>query len=120
MGTQESMQEQGFFWHVDDWTLLRWCFSYKEQANFIRTEKSKEESKEEIKTRLRLFQPVKGNLPQEVVKAGRTFNKAWRARDKAWRALDKALKKNMPAIMALHAFECPDCPWNGRTIFPNR
>jgi len=29
------------------------------------------------------------------------------------------LHKNMPAIEALHKEECHDCPWNGKTIFPN-
>jgi len=140
-------QEQGFFWHVHHGILLEWCHGYKERASFIRTEKSKEE----IETRLRLFQPVKGDLPQEVVKAWqafieaertyneaeRTYDEARRAYIEAWqayqayyetgqayekarRAYNEALKRNMPAIMALHAFECPDCPWNGRTIFPNR
>ena len=26
----------------------------------------------------------------------------------------------LPELEALHAKECPDCPWDGRTIFPER
>ena len=29
-----------------------------------------------------------------------------------------AMAKYEPKILALHAQECPDCPWNGKTIFP--
>ncbi len=64
--------------------------------------------------------------------ASQAYDKAWQARDiasqarykawqvceKAWRAWDKALNNNMPAIIALHEKECPNCPWNGETIFP--
>ncbi len=135
-----SEDRQGLFWHVHHGKLLEWCYSYNERAEFIRTEKHKDEQE----TRLRLFQPVRGDLPQEVVKAectlieaeraysearrvyNRAYDKAGRALDKAGRALsearfayDKALKRNMPAIEALHKIECPDCPWDGYTIFPN-
>lgn len=33
-------------------------------------------------------------------------------------AVNEALKANRKAILALHAKECPDCPWDGYTIFP--
>jgi len=156
--------QTGFFWHVHHRVLLEWCYSYNERASYI-SEQKREDQKE---TRLRLFKPVKGKLPQEVVEAGRVLDKAWhaydeagrasdkawhaynragRASDKAWQAyyetqqayyetqqayneasqaynrarqaLDEALHKNMSAIEALHREECHDCPWNGKTIFPN-
>ena len=149
--------QTGFFWHVHHRVLLEWCYDYDGRASFI-SEQKREDQKE---TRLRLFKPVKGKLPQEVVEAGRGLDKAWhaydeagrasdkawhaynragRASDKAWQAyyetqqayneasqaynrarqaLDEALHKNMPAIEALHKEECHDCPWNGKTIFPN-
>jgi hypothetical protein len=40
------------------------------------------------------------------------------AADKALAAYYKALEPYLPAINALHAVECPDCPWDGETIFP--
>ena len=177
--------QTGFFWHVHHRVLLEWCYSYNERASYI-SEQKREDQKE---TRLRLFKPVKGKLPQEVVEAGRVLDKAWHAYDeagrasdkawhaynragrasdkawhaynragrasdevwqaynrarrayveagqvrveadraynkaqqvynKAWRVYDEARRNNMPAIEALHKEECHDCPWNGKTIFPN-
>ena len=119
--------QKGFFWHVHHDKLIEFCYGYEERASFIRTDKPTHEQK----TRLRLFKPVKGSLPQEVIeagqayaKAGQAYDKAWQAYNKAWQAYDKAeqaygeaLKNNMPAITALHEKECPNCPWNGETIF---
>ena len=89
--------------------------------------------------RLRLLKPVEGELPEAVVKAMDAYDKAWDARDKAGAAYvkamdayskamdaydkagaacDKALSDHADEINALHAAECPDCPWNGHTIFP--
>lgn len=36
---------------------------------------------------------------------------------KAQVAYGRALRDNMPAVLALHAVECPDCPWDGQSIF---
>ena len=121
-------EQRGFFWHVHHDILLEWCFNYQERVDFIR--RNKETTEQE--TRLRLFQPVKGVLPQEVIEAGRAYDEAWRAYieaekayieagrayDEAWQACDEALRKNREAIEALHSEECLNCPWNGRTIFP--
>ena len=61
-------------------------------------------------------------------KAGAALYKTRAAYDKARAAYDKAgaaLYKTRsamtsdPVVLALHARECPDCPWNGHTIFPN-
>ncbi len=46
------------------------------------------------------------------------YRKAMAARDKARADWEEALKHHWPEIVALHAQECPDCPWNGHTIFP--
>ena len=145
-----SNNRQGFFWHVHHETLIEWCHGYNERAEYIRIGKPKNERK----TRLRLFKPVKGNLPEEVIEAWRAcveakqvydkvyraynkayrarvrtgrahvktrqaYHEAWQARDEAYRAYKEAVNKNMPAIKALHAEECPGCPWDGYTIFPD-
>ena len=134
--------QTGFFWHVHHEVLIEWCYDYDGRASFIRSEKRENEQE----TRLRLFKPVKGILPQEVVEAGQALdearqtyralqvlnkeagqvlNEAWRAYNEAWqvyyragRVYDAALRKNMSAIEALHREECHNCPWNGKTIFP--
>src|SRR3989304_3488254 len=51
-------------------------------------------------------------------KAGDAFVKAKAAFVKAKAAYNKAYDECLPQIEALHALECPDCPWNGTTIFP--
>src|SRR3990167_1795389 len=121
--TEKTAVQQGFFWHVHHTIFLEWCYDYEERAQYIRTNKPQNE--QEI--RLRLFKPVQGRLPEAVVKARQAYDKARQAYDKARQAYlrayqeayDKALKDNMAEIEALHAKECPNCPWNGHTIFPN-
>ena len=128
---------EGFYWHVHHNKLLEWCYNYDERADIIRNHRP--ESEQAI--RLRLFQPVKGQLPKKVVKAGQIFDQAWQTLDQGWQAYiqagqalvradeeayyqarrvyDKAIANNKEVIEQLHAIECPNCPWNGHTIFPN-
>ncbi len=136
------MVQRGFFWHVHHGILVEFCHSYKERASHIYTDKLTDEQE----LRFRLFKPVKGSLPQAVVEAGSAYDKVWQAHEKAWQVCDKArqacdiawqvcykawqvfdrarqvydkaLKNNMPAIIELHEKECPNCPWDGETIFP--
>src|SRR3989344_1876664 len=121
--TEKAAVQQGFFWHVHHTVLLEWCYNYEERARYIRTNKPRNEQE----TRLRLFKPVQGRLPEAVVKAHQAYvearqayDKASQAYDKAEQALDEVLEDNTAKIEALHAKECPNCPWNGHTIFPNR
>ena len=143
--TEKAAVQQGFFWHVHHTVLLEWCYNYEERARYIRTNKPRNEQE----TRLRLFKPVQGRLPEAVVKARQAYDKARQAYlrayqeaydkalqayveayqaydkasqayDKAEQALDEVLEDNTAKIEALHAKECPNCPWNGHTIFPNR
>ncbi len=54
-------------------------------------------------------------------KARKARDKAWEARDKAWEAYSKAwkvyCKKHHKELEKLHTNLCPDCPWDGKTIF---
>jgi hypothetical protein len=128
------------------------------RVDFIR----KHKRQPEIPTRLKWMRPVKGELPEEVVKAGEAYMVARRAYDEAgeayvvagraydeageaydearWacvkageaymvarrvcnearRAYDEALRRNWKAIERLHAEECPGCPWDGKTLFPEK
>lgn len=72
----------------------------------------------EVSIRLRLLKPVKGKLPVAYVKATEAYVKAREAYGKTWEAYDKAGEACKPEIEALHAIECPNCPWDGETIFP--
>ena len=51
-------------------------------------------------------------------KAGEAYVKAWTAYVKASEAYNKALLEHREELKELHAKECPDCPWDGETIFP--
>lgn len=67
-------------------------------------------------------------------KARGAYDKALAVRDQAWAvyhkalricyktemAYKKAIEENLSAIERLHKKECPDCPWDGETIFPNK
>jgi hypothetical protein len=48
----------------------------------------------------------------------------WEAADAkyqaAWAEWEDAYRDNLAAIEALHKIECPDCPWNGETIFTRK
>ena len=138
------MQQSGFFWHwlYDSEVLLEWCHSYDEYAKYIRTEELSD--KQEV--HLRLFQPVKGELPKEVVEAlkarldaqklhdearksydeaqksrneaRKAYIEAWTGHAEAWQVYKDAFRNHKDKIEALHAQECLDCPWDGKTIFP--
>jgi len=132
-----------FAWHVHHDVLIEPLVQpIEDRIAYIKEHKPEQERER----RLRLLKPVKGQLPQPVVAAAAVFNaqkacdKAWEAHikartacccdkaretyekaqeayDKAWEAYGKALSDNLPAIKALHEQECPDCPWDGQSIF---
>jgi hypothetical protein len=94
-------------WHVHHDKLVEPCYDFEGRQAYIRAHKPSTE----IETRVRLMKRVQGKLPDAVVKA-------WAALDKAWAALDKAVRDHLAKIEAFHAIECPNCPWDGETIFP--
>ena len=128
-------RKSGFYFHVHHNILMEWCYSYDERFEFIKKHKPKEE--QELRTKL--FQPVLGELPSNLVEAAKAYDKARtayikardayikaahpyieasRAYSKARAAYLKEMMKCRKAIEILHAKECPNCPWNGKTIFP--
>jgi DNA-binding transcriptional regulator PaaX len=48
----------------------------------------------------------------------RAYDEACWAYGEARRAYDEAYHKHLPEIERLHTEQCPDCPWDGETIFP--
>lgn len=89
-------------------------------------------SREEIPVRLKWMRPVWGKLPASVVEAGRRLAGARKTADRTgsnrayslkYAAEDKwydAVKRCQKSIEKLHAEECPGCPWNGKTLFPDK
>ena len=133
-----------FAWHVHHGTLVEPLVEPIEvRREYIRTHKPKSEQE----LRLRLLHEVEGELPPEVVKAGQrwyaakqaldearqayheaeqvpdeacqAYTEALRARKEARRAYLETLDAHMDAVLELHDRECPDCPWDGHTIFPD-
>ena len=106
--------EAGMYWHVHHDTLLEYCYDYNERRTFIERNKPANEQK----LRLRLFAPVSGELPKAYHEAWKAHAEARKAYAEAWKAFDEVLKACDDEIQALHKIECPDCPWDGNTIFP--
>lgn len=117
------------FWHGHHRSLLFVSNNYLERLHFIKENKVDFE----LKLRVRLFKPVKGQLPVEVIEAAKVFadnRQAWQGTSRrergdkiaarfkdaeAW--LDLVISNHAKEIELLHAAECKDCPWNGETIF---
>lgn len=49
-----------------------------------------------------------------------TYKQATTDLDSAWFAYEKERIRSLPQMEALHKKECPDCPWDGESIFPDR
>ena len=136
------MKKSGLAFHVHHDTLLEWCYDYDRRVEIIKNFKPKQERK----LRLRLFKLIpEDKLPVRLLKAGEAYRKAWeaypKAREaypkarkayikarkayikarkayyKAWEAYYKAEEAYTPEIEALHKELCPDCPWDGKSIF---
>ena len=115
------MTKKGFYWHVHHDKLFEWCYDYDKRVEFIRVKKNKSE----LDLRLKLFQPIKSELPKELVEAEQAYFEAEEAIIKMWvsyfeakQAYKNALINNAEFIEKLHSLECPNCPWDGETIFP--
>ena len=129
-----SREGLGYAWHIHENIIVeRLREPIEMRQEYIRAHKSRWEQA----LRLRLLHPVQGTLPEPVVEAAETLNLAWKVFSKAaevfnprptylqaWKAYDQAegaysltLKEYKTEIEALHAIECPNCPWDGTTIF---
>jgi hypothetical protein len=137
--------KKGFAFHCHHDKLVEWVYDYDERVDSIKDTKPPKEQE----LRLKLFKLIpKDRVPAEITQARATYNKAratcnkaratynkawaacdkawatydkaWATYDKAWATYDKALQDCQPELEKLHAELCPECPWDGRTIFPER
>ncbi len=134
------MIKSGLAFHCHHDTLIEVVSDYDERVKFIKESKPAGEQA----LRLRLFQlipedrlPGKDSMELEAYfktreayfktreaydKARQAYDKAKEANYKAWKARNKAkeayFKKYQVEIEELHKELCPDCPWDGTTIFP--
>lgn len=121
------------FWHKHHYKLLE----FSTEPRQFRVERIlRLKPADEISLRLKLYQPVKGELPLELLKiiasedsivaSEQDFSRCSVERamqlDKIWTDTVKMVAviilKFKPEIEALHKLECPNCPWDGKTIFP--
>ena len=114
-------------WHVHHNIL---CEPLTESMQMRRAYIRARKPANEIETRLRLLKGVRGEIPAKLINAydalsaarsaerSAALSAAWSAAESARSAYQKAYEDAMPEINRLHLEECPDCPWNGKTIFP--
>jgi len=112
-------------WHIHHTQLLELSTEpLKKRAKYILEEKPEDERK----LRLQLMRPVlhPEKFPKQLIKASAELGKAYAELDKARAEWDKARAEWEKAsaewnkeIEALHREECPNCPWDGGTIFPS-
>ena len=72
-------------------------------------------SKEFIKTERQYYE-----ARQKITKTEKKYDEARRKFIKAKEKYYEAYKKYESQILSLHAKECPNCPWDGETIFSKR
>ena len=105
-------------WHIHHTRLLELSTEpLKKRAKYILEEKPEDERK----LRLQLMRPVlhPEKFPKQLIKASAELGKAYAEVDKARAEWDKARAEWNKEIEALHREECPNCPWDGGTIFPS-
>jgi len=113
-----------FAFHFPHDQLVGFCPDYDERVKVIKEDKPQDEQA----LRLRLLQIIPGSrLPRPLIKAGKTYHKAREAYygakkvyDEAWETYHEVLKVCEPELIKLHEELCPNCPWNGSTIFTRR
>ena len=103
----KEQPKSGFAFHVHHNQLVELCTDYDERVRYIKA--TKPEAEQEL--RLRLFKLIpEDRLPQPLIKV-------WTAYDEARKACDEARKALNSKLIKLHKELCPDCPFNGKTIF---
>lgn len=144
--TGKKTPKRGLYFHCHHRVLVEWCYDYEERFWFIKKHKDKAEQLTRIRLFKKVKGPLPKNVAealQALDKTWRADDRAWRAYLKALQAdgdsrgadqahdrtyqayyeakqvLHEALWANMPAMEALHKQQCRNCPWNGKTIFPN-
>jgi hypothetical protein len=122
-----------YYWHMyHDQLVTPVMGPIKDRRKYIRTEKAKYEPPWKIKLRLRLLKRVRGTvlldraakaaydarIDLDTIKTGKKLQAMLHVLAAAWASHETELRNFKANIEALHAEECPDCPWDGETIFP--
>jgi hypothetical protein len=120
--------ERGPYWHVHHLKLWEYCYDVAERRAYIRSDKPIDERP----IRLRLMKPITHvgltKTQWEMVKELKAMERKFRQlRKHDWTGvgmhlvrarINRLAKKLNPILNRVHKKQCPNCPWNGRTIFP--
>ena len=122
------MIRAGFAFHCHHNQLIECIYDFNKRVEYIKENKPPEEQS----LRLRLFQLIPSDrIPAQDSVEWITYDKAWEAYKKVREAYDKAgeayvkaeeayLLKYSQELEELHKELCPDCPWDGKTIFTRK
>ena len=122
-----------FYWHVDPNRLVEPIMDSLEKR--IKYLKYMQRKGTEIL--LKLMREVRGELPELYRQAWKNYERAYEAYERAgavflpletqakvvhnlesaWEDCLLAFDSCAEEINALHKIECPDCPWDGKSIF---
>lgn len=133
------------YWHVHHDVLIEYCYDAEERITYIESSKPPEEVETRLRL-MKPVQGMLGGyklldeghkllaegdkLLAEGGKLWAEGGKLWDEGGKLWDEGDKLLAESNKLlaewrasctpgeIEALHALECPNCPWDGKTIFP--
>lgn len=106
-----------FYWHTQRDVLFGISYNYRHDVEDIQNSAIPHERS----TRLRLFKPIKGPLPEVIQKANAECERLYNLWLKACEVNREARKAHMAKMEALHAKECGCKEWNGKEIvFPLR
>ncbi len=73
--------------------------------------KAFEKAREAYETASKAYKPAR----EAFGTASKAYKTAWEAYETAWEAYETAFRTELET---LHKELCPDCPWDGQTIFP--
>ena len=111
-----------YAWHVHHNVLFEALTEPLEtRIAYITEQKSRDETPEQIALRLRLLKVITG---PEIAECDRITQLARaeysRLAQLAWAEYSRIMQLAWKKIEALHAQQCPNCPWDGNTIFATR
>ena len=117
------MSRAGFAFHCHHDKLYEYVFDFDFDERVESIKKYKPLKEQPL--RLRLFQLIPDDkIPAKDSVEWTTYIKAREACSKEWEAHNKAreayLLKYSQELEELHTELCPNCPWNGKTIFTRR
>ena len=141
-GVQGGSAVNPLYWHLHHDELFEEVIgSIEERVAYIRSNKPARQ----VETRLRLMKPVRFDTPKlreafakwmeadakwtEAAAKWKEAGAKWTEADAKWKEAGAKWKeagakwmeadaKWKEAVASDHARQCPDCPWDGKTIFP--